>query len=156
MNAETEKLNIINTIIESFREEGVAIDPSEIKTLETNDLWSVWVEQPHGLDTSSDKFCIPLSHLEDGVNYSLAVGNHVKVWVHPMNGYFKEEIPKHLLDNERLELFKEEWVGKMVRLPQQGEGPVLDADHRGMLTVAVSGPNMVTAKQIHYTKVRKL
>ncbi len=155
MAFEKEKEEIISSILQHFEKHGLEVSPFAVKTSLSDEIWSVWIEQADGLDTRERKFQVLLKDFAAGIPKIPAAELMASEWENPANGFFKGNQGTNYLNEAKLSRFKKKWIGKTVLVPSQGQGRVLDADKREMLTVAVVGSNMVDSLRIHYKKVRK-
>ncbi len=90
MSLEKMKSKIVSTIREEFLKHHVRIDDENIRSSETKDVLSIWIEQKDGLNTSRDKFIVNKGDLLDGVNYSLAIDYRIGKWIN----YYECEFSK--------------------------------------------------------------
>ncbi len=156
MAFEKEKEEIISAILQHFEKHGLEVSPFAVKT-DLNDVaWSVWIEQADGLDTSSSKFQVLLKDFANGIPKVPVAEQMASEWENPANGFFKGNQGTNYLTEAKLKRFRKKWIGKTVLIPLRGEGRVLDADKREMLTLAVVGSNMVNTVRLHYKKIRKI
>lgn len=82
MTLDEKKLDIISSMNKELLRLGIPIQEGDIRTMTNGNAWLLWIEQPDGLDSSSDKFLVNLEELNEWINYSTAIGYRVQRWTH--------------------------------------------------------------------------